>query len=97
MVSDKTKFKRLFFTVLTLSLLVSAVMLSVGLLSWFAGLGDWGNRHYRSWLAIEILLVSVATVLFVFYRKPSMHPFERPLQWAIRIHRNASVGGACGF
>jgi hypothetical protein len=78
-VSDKTKFKRLLFTVLTLSLLVSAVMLSVGLLSWFAGLGDWGNRHYRSWLAIEILLVSVATVLFVFYRKPSMHPFERPL------------------
>lgn len=79
MVSDKTQFKRLVFTLVTLSLTILVVMASVGLLSWFAGLPDWGNSNYRSLLAIEIVLVSFATVLFVFYRKPSLHPFERPL------------------
>ena len=79
MVSDKTQFKRLVFTLVTLSLTILVVMASVGLLSWFAGLPDWGNSNYRSFLAIEIVLVSFATVLFVFYRKPSLHPFERPL------------------
>ena len=79
MVNDKTQFKRLVFTLVTLSLTILVVMASVGLLSWFAGLPDWGNSNYRSFLAIEIVLVSFATVLFVFYRKPSLHPFERPL------------------
>ena len=79
MVSYKTQFKRLVFTLVTLSLTILVVMASVGLLSWFAGLPDWGNSNYRSLLAIEIVLVSFATVLFVFYRKPSLHPFERPL------------------
>ncbi|MFM7517679.1 MAG: hypothetical protein ACKO3V_12110, partial [Pirellula sp.] len=79
MVNDKTQFKRLVFTLVTLSLAILVVMASVGLLSWFAGLPDWGNSNYRSFLAIEIILVSFATVLFVFYRKPSLHPFERPL------------------
>jgi len=79
MVNDKTQFKRLVFTLVTLSLTILVVMASVGLLSWFAGLPDWGNSNYRSLLAIEIVLVSFATVLFVFYRKPSLHPFERPL------------------
>jgi hypothetical protein len=79
MVSDKTKFKRLVFTLVTLSLAILIAMASVGVLSWFAGLPDWGKNNDRSLLAIEILLVGFATVLFVLHRKPSLHPFERPL------------------
>jgi len=44
MVNDKTQFKRLVFTLVTLSLTILVVMASVGLLSWFAGLPDWGTQ-----------------------------------------------------
>ena len=73
----RTKFKRRLFTILTLSLLVVIVMASIGSLSWLAGLPDWGSPNYRSWLAVEIVLASLAISLFVFHRQPSLHPYER--------------------
>ena len=82
-------FKRQLFTVLTLSLGVILAMLAIGSLSWLAGLPEWGNSTYRSWLAIENVLASLAIAILIFHRQPSLHPYERPLP----SYRHTSLAG----
>ena len=64
---------------MTLSLAVILAMLAIGSLSWLAGLPQWGNPTYRSWLAIENVLACLAIASLIFHRQPSLHRYERPL------------------
>jgi hypothetical protein len=73
MVSDKTKFKRLVFTLVTLSLAILIAMASVGVLSWFAGLPDWGknnelarDRDLAGWFCNRAICVASQTIAASF-------------------------------